>query len=127
MGLKNPYPSGKHRGFEPHLAYQLENYEPIEWDKHEEIGVEDCCDICTKRKIWWMRTANNQVRKVADINVTVNPFPAKGQAYYRNHVIDINTADGLEYIIEHRIYANAMIQAGQWLGEVLGDAKRVKN
>lgn len=85
----------------------------------EEIGYEDHSDICTKHRVWWMRMTNNQLRQIADIRVTTNPFPRPGESHYCGHTADVKTCDGLDYVTEQRIYAAAVLEAGKWLGKMI--------
>ena len=87
----------------------------------EEIGYEDISDICTKRRVWWMRMSNNQLRQVADIRVIINPFPRKdaGEIHYCEHDADIKSCDGLDYMPEKRLYALTVMEAGKWLGALM--------
>lgn len=85
----------------------------------EEIGYEDLSDICDKRRVWWMRLANSQLKQVADVRVTMNPFPGKGNPHYCDHSYLLETCDGLEYTPEYRIYARTLVEAGKWLGSMM--------
>ena len=85
----------------------------------EEIGYEDLSDICTKRRVYWMRLSNNQLRQVADIRVIINPFPRKSDTHYCGHETNINSCDGLEYLPEKRLYAATVLEAGRYLGRMM--------
>ena len=69
----------------------------IQWDG--DVGVEDFCDICTKRRTWWVKLEDGQAAQVADLRRPV-----------------------LKYETEHRAYAEAIYRAGQWAGEMVSFA-----
>lgn len=85
----------------------------------EEIGYEDLSDICTKRRVWWIRLTNNQLKQVADMRVIINPFPRPGESHVVDQQADIDICDGLKYIPEQRLYAQALVEAGKWVGEMV--------
>ena len=87
----------------------------------KEIGYEDLNDICTKRRVYWMRLSNNQLRQVADIRLIINPFPRKsdGETHYCEHETDINSCDGLDDVTEKRLYAATVLEVGKWLGRMM--------
>jgi len=98
------------------------NWGSLHWlGSTEEIGYEDLSDICTKRRVYWMRMTNNQLRQVADIRVITNPFPRKGdgETHYCEHKTDINSCDGLDYATEKRLYAATVLEAGRYLGRMM--------
>mgnify|MGYP006435912399 CR=1 FL=1 len=88
----------------------------IEWDGA--IGVEDRCDICTKRMIWWIRLDNGQIAKVADVNITVDPFPPKHGTHLSGYHHQVSHPN-LKHIAEQDAYAEAAYRAGKWAGEML--------
>jgi hypothetical protein len=90
----------------------------IEWSN--EIGVSNLCDVCTKRKVWWIKLENGQAAQVADINVVINPFPMKGQTPVCSVRRDVFTP-GLKYDCEKRRFGLAVLSAGEWLGRILAD------
>lgn len=96
----------------------------IEWSE-EGIGIEDRCDVITKRMIYWIRLDNGQSAKVADVSILINPFPSRGQSY----MIESSCTPcrpGLESNRERKLYAEALLMAGAWRGEMEVLLGRVK-
>ena len=93
----------------------------IEWDGA--IGVEDCCDICTKRMVWWIWLNNDQIAKVADVHITINPFPPKGKPHLCGYRY-LLSRPSVKTPTEQNAYAEAVYRAGVWAGEILANASK---
>ena len=95
----------------------------IDWKGN--IGTSDCCDICSKRMVWWVKLNNGQAARVADVTVVINPFPAKGGTHYCSHHVRL-TQPGIKYDSERKAYADAVFAAGVWCGDMIARAQKVR-
>jgi len=58
---------------------------------------------------------------VADVTVTINPFPRPGQTHYCTHGVTLSRP-GLKYPAEEKAHADAVFAAGSWCGEMIAKA-----
>lgn len=88
----------------------------IKWNWN--VGVTELFDVCTKRLVYWIKLTNGQAAQVVDVSIVLNPFPRKGQSHYCTHHVE-TLRPGLKQDIERKAYADALVAAGMWLGEMI--------
>jgi len=88
-----------------------------------QVRVSDLCDVCTKRKAWWIKLDNEQEVQVADITITINPFPLNGQPNYCSHNINLQKPR-LKSESEINDFGKALFDAGTWFGEMISISKK---
>jgi len=99
------------------------NEQNIEWDGR--IGIIDLADICTKDFIYWIKLDNGKAAQVAEVRITINPFPAINQMHLAKYEYKISTP-GLISNEEIKAYGEAVYRAGVMAGECIKNARDIR-